>query len=593
MFIGSGLFFLGSTTHNNADEIEPLFCQLQNLRLQQRTMNEAVSALLDRLAELEKHIHQLETHPQGNEQIVLSGDGIILRQEIERMTQELNDIKSELKQSHASAAEDFHREAKSGSESALKEVLYQSALAKAEDKLPILCDYVDWQRTLIEQESMTAANERFVRLVHVCDTMLSQGSVKDILGTAPLKEKLTAIRKSLDSREEDAARQAVARLRNIENSVSELKTSEACREALNALESLILPKESEADKEALSIALHNRMSCLTSPHEALMVPIITENGDTPWNEWIEHFVLRLQADDTILSDEQKLADLQEADTFTAEAVKAGCDCRGIEAAALALAERQWQKQARAALEAAINPDNKSTKAAPIAEVLANASLLGDRKTPETQALLSRLNLKLAQEAKEKLDSGLQRLKEMENSLPRDTYLQLLSSTQSQYVQLLMQIKEWEGQAPRNDTGLANYFVIGTQALLQAIAGLDQILAGQKNIVVIESMTQEKERNDKYREFADTRIAAAKKEYKAGQEIAKEWFSTKGNDEAQKHYKAAWQELRKIHPGDLQSVAPDIYTRYTELKTKIDNCVNLTEEDKKTNPELQRIYDLPL
>lgn len=469
-----------------------------------------------------------------------------------------------------------------------RETLYKAAIAQAKEKLPLLTDYIDRQHSLIRGDSdLDSADARFVQLVQFCDSAIQQGSVSDIQGTPELKKKLIEIDRELSERADARAHEDLAALRSLRNEVNSLQTSEECEDVLKKAENLRLPADAEREKEDFLTEVHNRLACVTPPTEALVLPIITENNASTLQKWVAHFLERMNADADILSDEQKLQDMKEVAPVVLSLEENGIDCRALHYIAEKLTEREWQRQARSVLND-LEKQSKEARLLSVSEIISSCALLRENRTPQTRSLMAELTQELLKATKEKLDSTLPTLTPPEQTtpeLPKELHIQLISSTQAQYAQLLLQLKEQEKDFPTLDFGKMAREVETT------IQNLGKEIQCYKNGLMQEAIQQERDKNRIYREWAKQHIEAAESAYR---DAKKEESVFSQPQKVKDKFRTAWKELRGIHPGDLQSVDPELCLRYAKIKKEVDTAVNdiLTAEDKKSDPHLQRLYDKP-
>lgn len=509
-------------------------------------------------------------------------------QEMQKLSHEVQELKRSMSELAPPAQEDYLSAAGNPDcNPEQRETLYKAAIAQAKDKLPILTDYIDWQHSIIRSNSdLDSADAGFVKLVQFCDSCMQQGSVSDIQGTPDLKNKLIEIDRELTERAGARELEDLAALRSLQNEVQCLQTSVECEDVLKKAEKLRLPAEAEREKEDLLTEVHNRLACVTQPTETLVLPIVTENNAGTLQKWVAHFLERMNADTDILSDEQKLQDMKEVAPVVLSLEEKGINCQPIHLIAEDLTEREWQRQARSVLND-LEKQSKEARLLSVSEIISSCALLRENRTPQTRSLMAELTKELLQATKEKLDSTLPTLtsEQTNQELSKELHIQLISSTQAQYAQLLLQLKEQKKDFPTLDFGEM------AQEVETTIHNLGKEIQCYKNDLMQEAIQQERDKNRIYREWAKQHIEAAESAYR---DAKNEESVFSQPQRVKENFKKAWGELRGIHPGDLQSVDPELSLRYAKIKKDVDTAVNdiLTEEDKQSDPHLQRLYDKP-
>ena len=97
---------------------------------------------------------------------------------------------------------------------------------------------------------------------------------------------------------------------------------------------------------------------------------------------------------------------------------------------------------------------------------------------------------------------------------------------------------------------------------------------------VEMLPEERQR-DNYKRYAIKRIEEAQKLYNEGEKAS--------GSEAKLKYADAWYTIVSVHPGDLQTAAPELYSDYNTLKEKIEIRFESQWDDKK-DVKTKRIHD---
>lgn len=467
---------------------------------------------------------------------------------------------------NTSRADEYLDAAKEEKDPTIRQMLFLAAINASAEKMPVLDEFIKDQEEQIKAKLATGAPafdevwEKLNTLAGICDAAISRGSVQDIKSAQKVQERLVAIGNSI---KEAQRTPQVARLGEIREQLAQQQEDDGwrkCGDWITELEGASFNAELEDDKETLITEIRNKRACLTPYTEALEIPDVAD--DTAWQEWLTHFSDRLKAKGNE-TPEQALAEIDEAASFLEEAKKhaeANDIMEGIMSTAKICVALDWNNRARQFND---QEQDKKTLAAATA-LLAEAEAFSDSSLSEiVSASKGMLYDCIMEMAIKTCDGNAAALKDagLENSLPSDVSLQLLSNALSQYTQLLHQL----------ESGRANYPSYGKLRtnLVTKINGLNDVISGKGTVAVVPDVQTDLRAN--YRHYAEWNIDKAEGLYNEAEDIADDYFKTRANEECVWRYKAAWFKLMTIHPDELRSVDPALAERYTDLKAKIENA----------------------
>lgn len=200
------------------------------------------------------------------------------------------------------------------------DVLYASALRYAEEKMPILLEYVTWKKEGIHQmlspettgnglnglqvakeegihqmQSLESAREHLSLLKLFCDSALEDASLQDLRRVNELRQSLAETDKRIQEMEEEIKKNLQAEMNEARESLST-----ADRAALDALaakydDGSVLPTLDE-ERVKLLTAIQQRRACCIKPEEELQLPELVELPDEVLKKWLDNFTARLETE---------------------------------------------------------------------------------------------------------------------------------------------------------------------------------------------------------------------------------------------------------------------------------------------------------
>ena len=499
--------------------------------------------------------------------------------EIDDMTEfdiaKFNCKKQEKAEQYLNAA----RQAKKNPDKA--KLLYFSALTYSSEKVPVLNEYIDWQTEEIKKaladNQAELAQEYLVALAGVCDVNIVSGSLTDIDSIPELKEKISSAEKLINDYKRKQIEAQNEKIENIKSQIAEISTYNQAEDLLNELSGLTVDSSLEDAKDAVSAKLILKQSYLTTPDQQIIIPAI--NDETPWCAWLKNFIVRLNSN---LPVAKKLEDIGTAADFMAAAKASGADgvddlISQLEDASRVVYVEYWRE--RAERVTSISNPNVSD----VSTLLAESNDFSSSELTSCEEQIIKLNKSLVQAALREFGDSRKTLKVLENTVANETYMQMVSTTQSQYIQLLMKLKALDAK----HTG---GFAAEISKVTQEIAGLGRELSAYKDKLVKSEILKNEAQRTRFVEWVRAQLDEAERLDGEGEAIARTWGATRGSDAAVNCYVSAWHTLMSIHPGDLQSVHPAMFVgRYSELKDRIEKhwTPNNYQRDRV---QYKRIFD---
>jgi len=216
----------------------------------------------------------------------------------------------------------------------------------------------------------------------------------------------------------------------------------------------------------------------------------------------------------------------------------------------------WKERVKHATAATIqNRDD-------IATLIGESNAFSQEEAKAYKKEMLKLHKFIVQATLEEIKDGLKNLKGIENTVSDETYMQMIAATQSQYMQLLLRIKAL-------NTKFIGDFSKEIEDITQKIAHLGQLLNAYKNRLIVKDLRKNEAQRSRFVEWAKSQLDEAEWFDKKGEEIASDLWKTRSNPEAITNYRAAWNSVMHVHPGDLQFADPALFQRYNELKNRIE------------------------
>ena len=440
------------------------------------------------------------------------------------------------------------------------QILYMSALAHSDDKAEPLSEFIDWQTNLLkkdlEKKELGVAQERLATLAGICDANIALGSVNDMKSIPELKNKLIAAEKLIIGSKERLVEDQKKEITSIEQRIDNAKSYSNTEKLLRELTDLTVDASLSDRKDALAAKIILKQSCLTTPSDQLIIPTISDA--TPWTEWLKNFTVRLKSNLPIA---KKLEDIGTAAEFL-QAAKAS-DAKGvqdliteIEKVSRGIYLSYWKERVeRITSSSDSNLNDVST-------LMTESNSFSVEEQKENKIQIVKLNKCITKATLVEFAEGLKNLKALENSLADETYMQMIASTQGQYIQLLLRLKDL-------DTKFANQFSAEISDVTQKIAFLGQLVNAYKNKLLASELKKQNDQRERFDEWAKKQLKKAEKKYEDGKLAGRKH----GLDDVIN----AWFDLMIVHPGDLQVVAPALYLQYDDLKRKIENFWTPTQK----------------
>lgn len=548
-------------------------------------LTQSSNTMSERLSAVEHKVNSFQPHqiniPENMQEEMVNNLSIKNGRALKDLTSAIDKLKNERSQK----AEIYLSEARSSVQKAeIAQILYVSALAYADDKAEILSEYITWQTELIKQDledkNIANAQERLIMLAGICDTNIASGSINDMNSIPVLKEKLIVAEQLITSTQEQLVKSQESKLNDLttrfdslnpysDNILDNELTAREVEKLLKELTALTVDPSLDTPKDELVAKIILKQTYLTLPTEPLMIPTIGE--DTPWNEWLKNFIVRLKSPDLTIT--KKLEDLGTAADFLQAAKSSNAEgvqevIEKLEKVSRGIYLSYWKER----VERITTFDDRNLNE--ISTLLAECNAFSSEEQKENIVHITKLNKYITAATLDEYAEGLKILKALENSVADETYMQMIGATQGQYIQLLLRLKAL-------DAKFENQFSTEISDATQKIAHLGNLLNGYKNESLATDMEKNEKRRKRFIKRAKYHLNSAKDSYEQGEAIARQWMKTRSSKEAVAKYRDAWRMLMQIHPNDLHTADPALYQDYQEWKTRLENHWQPTDEDRKS------------
>lgn len=602
-------------------------------------MDKLDSAVTEKSQSLEKRLHELATKSQEDPNT---------RRQLEQLIKLMESVVPKDKdQPYLEAARKTKEDPQQISKT---QILYLAAVTHSESKAAILKEYIGWQGGLIEQalknDQIQEAQDRLRDLGRVCDQHMSSATLKDM-------DEIQTLMDMIKGLNDQFLAWFPKRLDVIANRINEGNVSYQDLESLlSEIEKFQLGEATEPKRKQVARQLMMKLSCLTAVNQPLVVPPIGD--DTPWNEWLLHFVERLNSSEISL--EQKFNEIVRASDFITAARRKSDPTLSEALSNIEMASRNvhlkiWEN--RVAEE--LNKESKDLDT--LASLLEESQSFSPQEQSDYQSSIIQLNRLVLQTTSNRLFNEYDRINSIRDQVSQESYLMMIVSIQTQYQQLFLRVNELEGKYPQEFTELMDSVAsnIGNledftkyiksdlqktalrSSITENIEQLNRIkeqlggrqveISNEQYLMEINNLQssymqllsrmqglvdQYPEFSDKINEISgviqgliliaqttnDTRVAVMKESAQSYLMQAKEDIDT-----AEKMYeegrsglndndklRKAWRILMNIHPEDLYFVSSPQRARYDLLKMKIEQEGAIRLEDYNDLPEPRRIQN---
>lgn len=283
-FAAAGCIVAGNAIQkaNKAEE------ELVRLRANVAWVDDVVDKILQELSEekmARKHLEASEKRSKEAEALLSE-----VRTELDRceeLIKRLTDRKGKC-DSYLAAARDARDR-----QDMTADVLYASALRYAEEKMPILLEYVAWKKEGIHQmKSLESAREHLSLLKLFCDSALEDASLQDLRRVNELRQSLAETDSRIQEMEEEIKRDKQAEMNKARESLSTADRAELDALAANYDDGSVLPTLDE-ERVKLLTAIQQWRACCIEPKEELQLPDLVELPDEVLKKWLDNFTVRL------------------------------------------------------------------------------------------------------------------------------------------------------------------------------------------------------------------------------------------------------------------------------------------------------------
>lgn len=197
------------------------------------------------------------------------------------------------------------------------DVLYASALRYAEEKMPILLEYVAWKKEGIHQmlspettgnglnglpvakkeiihqmKSLESAREHLSLLKLFCDSALEDASLQDLRRVNELRQSLAETDNRIQEMEKGIEKEQQAEMNKEKDSLSTADRKKLDKLAADYDDGSVLPKLDE-ERVKLLTAIQQWRACCINPEDELQLPELVELPDEVLKKWLDNFTARL------------------------------------------------------------------------------------------------------------------------------------------------------------------------------------------------------------------------------------------------------------------------------------------------------------
>lgn len=308
-FAAAGCIVAGNAIQkaNKAEE------ELVRLRANVAWVDDVVDKILQELSEekmARKHLEASEKRSKEAEALLSE-----VRTELDRceeLIKRLTDRKGKC-DSYLAAARDARDR-----QDMTADVLYASALRNAEEKMPILLEYVTWKKEGIHEmlspettgnglnglpvskeerihqmQSLESAREHLSLLKLFCDSALEDASLQDLRRVNELRQSLAETDNRIQEMEKGIEKNQQAEMNKKKDSLSTADRVKLDELAADYDDGSVLPKLDE-ERVKLLTAIQQRRACCIEPKEELQLPELVELPDEVLKKWLDNFTARLR-----------------------------------------------------------------------------------------------------------------------------------------------------------------------------------------------------------------------------------------------------------------------------------------------------------
>lgn len=444
------------------------------------------------------------------------------------------------------------------------ELLYRAAILFAENKKPILSEYATLCRQsvkdLIDCGRVDEARSRSASLVEFFDGVIGTGSVSDIRSIPELTGQLTAVKNLVDTAQSRADDIQMAILNEVEGEIRSATNYTQCVDCREKLLNIDLPTDMIYRKDQIEQQISTKMSILSTASDPLSLPPIGE--DTPWVAWLENYKTRLTSDK--LSDEVRAGEFASVGEFLAAAKKVKSEkvrsaVMEVERLGVEICRNVWRKSV---LDATSKANDSRDEMQKCVDMLAASAEFSEEEKELCRDEIITLNRVVITASLRDIQQQAESAKVLEPKLSMDEYTQLLSMVQGQYFNILLSLQSLNQRFKGN-------FDADIDRVSAAISGFTSVMTGFRKKREVSDMNNQKEREQRFLNWVNLQIEIANRYYENGENIAKKWFATTSNDDAQSNYRKAWEEIMEVNSGDLHALDPALGMRWNKIKEKIE------------------------
>ena len=462
------------------------------------------------------------------------------------------------------------------------DAMYVSALRRAEQKLDILQEYLDWKLESINKlrESATLPDiiqlstmlEEKGRLSALCEAVQSVASVEDVARWSEVTQRLEDADAALNAARN---RLLAAQKTRIQQDLSELQTTAEPPQDLDGImlryaDFQALP-ELEEQLETLLEEIRHWQACCTQPDEPLQ---LLEVKDMPrMLAWLRNFKTRMESESLPLN--RRLEDFAASAPLLRTAGRMASSCPALGDLVSEIELIPWRLRVKEATseEEMLRPHRQMPplQGNPVKEATSEEEML--------QLLVE--SVSFSSEQLQRIDAEYRtlsnrlyslQLKDMQSEkalMDKESRLAIrhlaLSSIDARCRELLVKSAPYIDE--ENEAVLTKLNETITRELrdIREIYRLDAGILSCKG--GLEEIGQYEKKIQAFIDAALNQFIDAEIKYDKAEAKAAEWFTFRSSTEVQKLYREAYEMLKSIDKYDWKAFCPDIYN-YEKLETDL-------------------------
>lgn len=439
------------------------------------------------------------------------------------------------------------------------DALYVSALRRAEQKLDILLEYLDWKLESINKLRESATLPDIIQLSTMleekgclsalCEAVQSVASVEDVARWSEVTQRLEDADAALNAARN---RLLAAQKTRIQQDLSELQTTAEPPQDLDGImlryaDFQALP-ELEEQLETLLEEIRHWQACCTRPDEPLQ---LLEVKDMPrMLAWLRNFKTRMESES--LPRNRRLEDFAASASLLRTAVRMASSCPALGDLVSKIELIPWCLRVKEAT-------SEEEMLQLLVESVGFSSEQLQSIDDEYRTLSNRLySLQLKDMQSEK------------DLMAKESRLAIrhlaLSSIDARCRELLVKSAPYIDDKNKDELTTLNETITRELRDIREIYRLDANILSCKG--GLEEIGKYEKKIQDFIDKAPNQFKNAAKKYNKAEAMAAEWFTTRSNTEVQNLYLEAYKLLKSIDKYDWKAFCPDNIYNYEKLETDL-------------------------